>query len=249
MALRKAEARKSEYEMFSEYRRTKDKSLRAEIIESYTYIAEILSRRFINRGIDYEDIYQVACVGIIKAVDRFDLNRGVKFVTYATPTVLGEIKKYFRDRGSFIKIPRRLYEVFCKADQIRRSNAKPDGEHSLKEAAKVLNLPESVVSELERIGDVTFIESIEREAFGEGNLTVSNVVGIEDEQFLMIENHDFIEYLMSQLSDDDKRFIDLRYNRDMTQSQIAEELNVSQMQVSRTEKRLLKKMRDLYFRD
>lgn len=249
MALRKAETAKSEYELFSEYKCTKDKSLRAEIIESYIYIAEILSRRFINRGIDYEDIYQVACMGIIKAVDRFDLDKGVKFVTYATPTVLGEIRKYFRDKGAFIKIPRKLYEMFYKAEQIRRSYAKSNGECSLKEAARILNLSEGTIADLERIGDAVFIRSIEQEAFCDGNATAANVVGVEDEHFLMIENRDFMDYLISQLSKEERRFINLRYNKNMTQSQISEILGVSQMNVSRMEKKILKKLRDLYFHE
>ena len=85
--------RLSEYELFSEYRRTKDTALRDEIVESYIYIAEILSRRFINRGIEYDDIYQVACMGVLQAVERFDPDRGIKFASYATPPVFGEIRK------------------------------------------------------------------------------------------------------------------------------------------------------------
>ena len=87
-ALRKEQTR-SEYELFSEYRRTRDRALRDEIIESYIYIAEILSRKFINRGVEYDDIYQVASMGILYAVERFNPDRGVRFATFATPTVLG----------------------------------------------------------------------------------------------------------------------------------------------------------------
>ena len=93
MALELKTPKKSEYELFSQYRQTRDKALRDEIVENYIYIAEILSRRFINRGIEYDDIYQVACMGILQAVERFDPDRGIKFATFATPTVFGEIRK------------------------------------------------------------------------------------------------------------------------------------------------------------
>ena len=248
MALKKPDTEFSEYDLFCEYKRTRDKDLRNSIIESYTYIAEILSRRFINRGVEYDDIYQVACMGIIHAVDRFDPDRGVKFATFATPTVLGEIRKYFRDRGFFIKIPRRLYEVFYKAEQMKRSEA-GEGELSVCEIARILNLPERVVAEAATLGDGSFIRSLEQEAHADGALNLSNVLGVEDSSFLMIENKDFIEYAMSCLTADEHEFIDCRYSREMSQKEIAERLDISQMQVSRMERRVLKKLRDLYFRD
>lgn len=117
MAVVKPEIKTTEYEMFSRYRETGDIALRDEIVSSYIYIAEILSRKFINRGVEYDDIFQVACMGILYAVERFDPDKGVKFATYATPTVMGEIRKYFRDKGNFIRIPRRLYEIFYKAEK------------------------------------------------------------------------------------------------------------------------------------
>ena len=100
MAVVKPEIKTTEYEMFSRYRETGDIALRDEIVSSYIYIAEILSRKFINRGVEYDDIFQVACMGILYAVERFDPDKGVKFATYATPTVMGEIRKYFRDKGN-----------------------------------------------------------------------------------------------------------------------------------------------------
>ncbi len=245
MAVLKAETELSEYELFSEYRRTGDISLRDEIIASYIYIAEILSRKFINRGVEYDDIYQVACMGILFAVERFDPDKGVKFATYATPTVLGEIRKYFRDKGNFIRIPRRLYEIFYKAEKIRRSS----NEISNAEIARILNLPEKLIDEAYDWGDGSFIKSLEYEAYADGAMSLSNVIGADDKNFLMIENKDFLKFCMSRLSDEERNFIDLRYNREMSQKEIAEINNVSQMQISRFERKLLKKLKNLYFRD
>lgn len=245
MAVLKAETELTEYEMFSEYRRTGDLKLRDEIVASYIYIAEILSRKFINRGVEYDDIYQVACMGILFAVERFDPDKGVKFATYATPTVLGEIRKYFRDKGNFIKIPRRLYEVFYKAERIKRGSS----EMSNAEIARILNLPEKLVDEAYDWGDGSFIKSLEYEAYADGAMSLSNVLGADDKNFLMIENNDFISFCMSRLSDEEREFIDYRYNREMSQKEIAEIKNTSQMQVSRFERKLLKKLKNLYFRD
>lgn len=245
MAVLKAETELSEYELFSEYRRTGDVKLRDEIVELYIYIAEILSRKFVNRGVEYDDIYQVACMGILFAVERFDPDRGVKFATFATPTVLGEIRKYFRDKGNFIRIPRRLYEVFYKAEKIRRGSSGM----SNAEIARILNLPEKLVEEAYDWGDGSFIKSLEYEAYADGAMSLSNVIGADDKHFLMIENNDFLNFCMSRLSEEEREFIEWRYNREMSQKEIAEIKDTSQMQVSRFERKLLKKLKNLYFRD
>ena len=231
--------------MFSEYKKTKDVHLRDEIVSSYMYIAEILSRKFINRGIDYDDIYQVASMGVLYAVERFDPDRGVKFATFATPTVMGEIRRYFRDKGNFVRIPRRLYEVFYRAEKLKRSSS----DMSDAELARRLDLSDSVIKEASEAGGTSFIKSLEYEAFADGRMNILNVLGAEDNHFLMLEDKDFVEYCMKQLNEKERSFVKMRYTDEMTQQQIAERLGISQMQVSRTEKRILKKLRNLYFRD
>lgn len=243
MALEKPDVR--EYELFSEYRKTGDIRIRDELVASYIYIAEILSRKFINRGIDYDDIYQVASMGVLYAVERFDPDRGVKFATYATPTVMGEIRRYFRDKGNFVRVPRRLYEVFYRAERIKRTFAGITDA----EIARRLDMPDEVIREAVGVGDVSFVKSLEYEALADGAMSLSNVLGAEDNHFLMLENRDFVDYCMKQLSPNERRFVKLRYDDEMSQKQIAEILGISQMQVSRIEKKILKKLRNLYFRD
>lgn len=245
MAVVKPEIETSEYDMFSRYRQTKDAKLRDEILSSYIYIAEILSRKFVNRGVEYDDIYQVACLGILYAIERFDPDKGVKFATYATPTVMGEIRKYFRDKGNFIRIPRRLYEIFYKAEKIRRMS----GGISHKEIARILNISEKTLEGIYEIGDASFIKSLEYEAYADGELSLANVVGREDKNYLMIENKDFISFCMDKLSDEEKEFVQYRYYEEKSQKEISEIMDMSQMQVSRMEKRILKKLKSLYFRD
>ena len=243
MAVVMTQNAKTEYELFSEYRDTRSPQVRYEIVEKYIYIAEILSRRFINKGVEYDDIYQVASMGILYAVERFDPDRGVKFPTFATPTVLGEIRKYFRDKGSFVKIPRTLYEVFYKAERIRRANE----EASHQEIARMLNLSVETVEEAYSLGDAAFIKSLEDEAYADGQMNLGNVIGSEDDRFLMIENKDFVQRCMDSLEEKELQFIKLRYYENKSQTAVAQELGMTQMQVSRFERKLLKELRDLYF--
>lgn len=246
MAVQIQGRREEEYELFTEYRRTGDKSIRNEIVDSYMYIAEILSRRFVNRGIEYEDIFQIACIGLIYAVERFNPDRGVKFATYATPTVMGEIRKYFRDRGSFIRIPRKLYEIFYKAERLKRHY---DGAETEDRVARVLQIPAEVVREAYRAGESAFVHSLECEADADGSLVLANLVGVDDGGYLMIEDNDFVEYCMQTLSEREREFVRRRFYDEESQSSIAEDWQVSQMYISRYEKKILKKLRNLYFRD
>ena len=245
MAVVKPEIMTSEYEMFSRYKETGDVKLRDEIVASYIYIAEILSRKFVNRGVEYDDIYQVACLGILYAVERFDPDRGVKFATFATPTVMGEIRKYFRDKGNFIRIPRRLYEVFYKAEKIRRISSGI----SRGEIARILNIPENLLDSVYEIGDASFIKSLEYEAYADGEISLANVVGVEDRNYLMIEDKDFVSSCMERLTDKEREFVKLRYYEEKSQKEISKIMNTSQMQISRMEKKILKKFRSMYFRD
>lgn len=245
MAIVKPETATDEYEMFSQYRKTGDIRIRDEIVSYYIYIAEILSRKFVNRGIEYDDIYQVACMGILYAVERFDAGRGVRFATYATPTVLGEIRKYFRDKGSFVRIPRRLYEVFYRAEKIKRVSNGISNE----EIARIMGIPEQTLDTINETGDLSFIKSLEYEALADGEMSLSNVVGAEDNHYLMIEDRDFIKYCTNNLTSEENLFVKYRYYEEKSQKDIAEIFGTSQMQISRMEKKLLKKLRDLYFKD
>lgn len=245
MAIAKQTA--TEYEQFSEYKRTGDKRIRNELMQYYLYIAEILSRKFINRGIEYDDIYQVACMGVLYAIDRYDPDRGVQFATFATPTVLGEIRRFFRDKGSFIRIPRPLYELFYKAECIKRAS---DGQRkSVKEMSRILHIPEKSIRRVYEMEDRAFVQSLEYEAFADGPMFLTNTIGFEDDHIMMIEEQDFIDYCMRKLSKTERDFIQMRYYELKTQDEIAVIWNTSQMQVSRFEKNLLKKLKRMYFKE
>ncbi len=242
----------NEYDLFAEYRKTAESSFRDEIIERYVYIAEIIARKFTknnrsyNNGMEYDDIYQVACLGLIYAADRFDPDMGVKFASFATPTIIGEIQRFFRDKGFVIKVPTRLYEVFRKAERIKRT----DGGNNIQDMARMMGVSEEVVKAAYRMGDAAFVKSIESEILGDDNhMALVDTIGVEDSSFLVIENSDFVDYCKKSLDSDERRFVELRYYEEYNQKEIAQMTHMSQMQVSRLEKRVLKKLRRLYFGD
>lgn len=104
-------------DLFFQYKKTGDIKIRNEIFEKYKYMPEIISKKYNNRGIEYDDIYQIACMGLIYAIERYDITKGFEFTSFATPTILGEIKRYFRDKGWAIKVPRKIQEVSKKVNE------------------------------------------------------------------------------------------------------------------------------------
>lgn len=243
---------KSETELFREYRDTGEKALRDEIVRRYVYIPEIVAKKFArnnrsyNNGIDYDDIYQVACMGLLYAADRFDPEKGIKFASFATPTIIGEVRRFYRDKGFIMKVPGRLYDIFRKAERIKRT----ESDTNIREVARILGVSEDTVREAYRMGDAAFVRSIESEFVGEDdNIAVTDTIGREDSGYLVIENSDFINYCEKRLTEPEREFVRLRYYEDKTQREVGEELGITQIQVSRMEKKILKKLRSLYFGD
>ena len=234
-----------EYELFKEYKETGDKKIRDELVMKHTYMAKILAYKFVRSGVDYDDLYQVACMGLMLAVERFDPDRGVQFATFATPTVLGELRKFLRDKAHCIKIPRRLYEIFCRAENIKRQ----EENLSMDEIASLLDMPRETLVEAYRVGDAAFIKSLEDEAYTDGGLSVASLVGVDDEGFTLIENQDFIDYCMSKMTEKEAELFHERFHNGTTQKELAVSWGVSQMYISRLEKKVVQKFRDIYLQD
>lgn len=231
-------------ELFIRYRELRDIATRNEIVKRHMYLIEIITRKFINRGVELEDLCQIASIALIKAVERFDLDKGVKFVSFATPTIVGEIKRYFRDKGSTIRIPRRIYEIYQKVNQAKEYLSQSLSRTPMvSDIAEYLNLSEENVLEIIESWNVYNIQSFEQNAFSDDNLELHETIGEDDFEFEKIENRDFIEKCMAKLSESEREFINLRYMNDMTQKQIATVMNVSQMYISRLEKKIIRKFR------
>ena len=233
--------------LFKVYSETRDPMIREDIIHRHIYIAEILSKKYSNRGIDFDDIYQVACLGLVYAVDRFDVSKGYEFSSFATPTIIGEIKKHFRDKGWTIRVPRRIQELSQKINLARNTlNQKLQRVPRVEEIADYLDVTTEEVLEAMEASKVYTPQSLDTpyESDGEDKeTTLADLVGAEDKSFLEIENNDFLEIIINKLNDVEKKIIEYRYFQRKTQVDIAAELGISQMTVSRVEKKIMERFR------
>ena len=234
-------------ELFEIYDRTKDSVIREEIINRHIYIAEILSKKYSNRGIEFDDIYQVACLGLVYAVDRFDISKGFEFSSFATPTIIGEIKKYFRDKGWTIRVPRRIQELSQKINLAKNAlNQTLQGIPTVQELADYLGVSTEEVLEAMEASKVYSPQSLDTPYESEGDdkeTTLGDLVGVDDKRFDQIENNDFLSIIINKLNDIEKKIIEYRYFKRKTQVDIAIELGISQMTVSRVEKKVMEKFR------
>ena len=219
--------------------------IRDELVEMHLPLVEYLARRFRNRGEPLDDLVQVATIGLIKSVDRFDLERGVEFSTYATPPLVGEIKRHFRDKGWAIRVPRRLQEL-------KLSLTKATGELSQRlgrsptvaELAGHLGMSEEEVLEgLESANAYSAVSLDAPDGGDEDAPAVADTLGAEDESLEGVEYRESLKPLLDQLPPREKRILLLRFFGNMTQSQIAADLGISQMHVSRLLARTLTQLR------
>lgn len=234
----------NEKELFELYTKNRDVEIRNHIVRKYMYLAEIITKKFVNRGVDYDDIYQVACVALINAVERFDTKENVKFVSFATPTIAGEIKRYFRDKASVIRIPRRIYEVYQKVNQAREYLMQQNKRAArIDEIAEYLKMKEETILEIIESWNVYNIQSFDQNVYDGDNLELHETVGEEDGTFERINNRDFLEKAMEKFNEHEREFIRLRFFETKTQKEIANRFHVSQMYISRLEKKTLEKFR------
>ena len=202
-------------------------------------------RRFIGRGVELEDLYQIGAIGLIRAIDKFDFSYDVKFSTYAVPLISGEIKRFLRDDG-MIKISRNLKENQWKIKRAMEQFAHEHGrEATVEELSEILELePEEIVLSMEAAVE---IESMDQKVFRGDGKEISLKERIPDEKNEEEELLDklFLEQLMERLDKRDKELIILRYFEDKTQSEVAKRVGISQVQVSRLEKKILRRMKEL----
>lgn len=232
---------------FLKLKETDDTELRNKLIEEHLYIAEILAKKYVNKGIEYEDLFQVASYALILAVDRFDVEKGYRFSSYATPTIIGELKRYFRDKGWVIKVPRRIQEQSNRITKAKNVlNQRLGRVPTINEISDFLDLSEEEVLESIEASQVYSPHSIDAifdTGVDDGQVSLRDFLGEEDETFEEIEFKEFLKSLASDLTDvETKIFLD-RYLDNKTQIIIAEELGVSQMTVSRLEKKIIEGMK------
>jgi RNA polymerase sigma-B factor len=215
------------------------------LVHLHLPLVEHCARRFRNRGEPYEDLVQVGTIGLLKSVDRFDVDRGVEFSTYATPTIIGEIKRHFRDKGWAIRVPRRLQELRMQIGTAGAELTQQLGRSPTpRELAEAIGC--SVDDILEGIESSNAYSTLSLDAgddSDDGAATMLDAIGIDDEGLEHVEIRESIKPLLDRLDAREKRILLLRFFRNLTQSQIAEEIGVSQMHVSRLLSRTLEQLR------
>ncbi|CAM3473911.1 RNA polymerase sigma factor SigF [Nocardioides dubius] len=219
-------------------------SARDALVSLHLPLVEHCARRFRNRGEPYEDLLQVGTIGLLKAIDRFDLERGVEFSTYATPTVIGEIKRHFRDKGWAIRVPRRLQElrmqISATSAELTQSLGRSPTPAELAEAIGCST--EDVVEGMESSNAYSTLSLDAGDDSDEGASFLATL-GVDDEGIEHVELRESLKPLLAELPEREKTILMMRFFKNMTQSQIAAEVGISQMHVSRLLSRTLDKLR------
>lgn len=222
-----------------------DKKAREQLVEENVGLIWCVVKRFYGRGTDAEDLFQIGSIGLLKAIDKFDLSYDVKFSTYAVPMISGEIKRFLRDDG-MIKVSRSLKELSYKIFQTREALiAKLDREPTLEELAEAMEVDkEEIVQAMEAGGEVeSLYKPIHQK---EGNeIRLVDKLEEKDRKEDKILDHMLLKQLLESLDKDERQLIYLRYFADETQTQVGKKLGISQVQVSRMEKRIIENMRKL----
>ncbi|WP_030993114.1 RNA polymerase sigma factor SigF [Streptomyces sp. NRRL S-1813] len=217
------------------------------LIEMNMSMVRYVARRYRNRGDDMEDVIQVGTIGLIKAIDRFELSREVEFSTFAVPYILGEIKRFFRDTGWAVHVPRRLQELRSDLAKAKEHLAATlDRDPTVRELAAHLDLSEDEVIEGIVAANGYTAGSLDTPADpdpSEQRRTLVDVLGEDDPALQTVEDLHVLAPLLDTLDARERRLIELRFGQEMTQSQIGDELGVSQMHVSRLLTRTLSKLR------
>jgi RNA polymerase sigma-B factor len=232
-------------EKFVELAQTGDQRLRDELVETHLGLAYQLARRFSNRGESFDDLAQVASIALIKSVDRFDPERGVEFSTFATRTVIGELKRHFRDKGWAVRAPRRVQELYLELGQVIESLSHELGRPpTLAEMSEATGSSEEAVLEALEAGQsyrTTSIDAPDRQ-----DTSMASRLGEVDAGFSASEDRMLLAISVAELSDRERTILNLRFIEGLTQSQIAVHVGVSQMHVSRLLTASLAKLRESF---
>jgi RNA polymerase sigma-B factor len=243
-AVSSEKAREEDRALLRRYHEDGDTTAREELIERHLPLVRSLARRYAGRGEALEDIEQVGAIGLIKAIDRYELSREVALTTYATPNVVGEIKRHFRDKGSAVRIPRHLKELNAKVGGvIEQLTGELGRSPTIREIAKAVEgSPEQVLEALEA-GSARSTVSLSASTDPDGDLDPLETIGTEDEEFERVEQRASLEPALEVLPDREREILRMRFEEGMTQTQIAERVGISQMHVSRLIRKSIERVR------
>ena len=230
-------------DLFRKYRETGDKSVRNALIENYMYVAEILAKKFAGRGVDYDDLVQIASEGLIAGVEKFNPDMGFQFTTYVTPTITGLIRNYFRDYSQSVRVPRKLYALNAKVKEAVNTYYKQNG---VKPTAKQLSqmLGESEESILEAMECRTPVSLDATVNNSDGEMPIYDMIADNKPVFENFEDRETLRTEIAKLSEIEQKVVMLRFVHGKSQAEVGKELGMSQMFVSRAEKKIIEKLKE-----
>ena len=234
-------------ELFRLYKEEGDEEAREQLIVSHLNLVRFIAAKFKNRGEPLDDLVQVGTIGLIKAIDRFEPSRGLEFTTFATPTIMGEIKRHFRDKGWSVRVPRRLQELSAKVnattDELTR-----ELQHAPSVAEVAARLNASVDEVLEAMESSSAYSSVSLEGTGQGaeddTPSILDHYISEDDELAASDDRMLLDQLIGTFTPREQEIIRMRYDQGLTQVEIADKLGISQVQVSRMLRRALKQMQE-----
>ncbi len=231
---------------FDDYHRTGDTAVRDELVTAHLRLAIHLARRFDNRGVPLDDLIQVASLGLLKAVERFDSERGLEFSTFATPTVVGELKRHFRDKGWSARVPRRVQDLHVRLNVLVGELTHQLGRSpTIAELAQAARTSAEEVLEAMEAAEAYRAASLDGPSLNGDRPGVAGTLGQTDEALFQVENRMLVERLLATMAPREQLMVRLRFYEEMTQSEIADRLDISQMHVSRLLTRCLDNFRQL----
>ncbi|MDE6598238.1 MAG: sigma-70 family RNA polymerase sigma factor [Clostridia bacterium] len=229
--------------LFREYRKTGDIKIRNELVENYLYVAEILAKKFAGRGVEYDDLLQVASEALISGVEKFDPDMGTQFTTYITPTITGIIKNYFRDFSRSVRLPRRVYSLAAKIraesnEYYKKNGVKP----TVKQLSEMLDATEEqIIEALEYRAPVSLDATVKGE---EGEGLLYDIIPDTGNGFEKFEDAESLRAEIDKLEPTEKKVVALRFMQGKSQAEVGKILGVSQMFVSRAERKIVEKLKE-----
>ncbi|MBF1179465.1 MAG: SigB/SigF/SigG family RNA polymerase sigma factor [[Eubacterium] sulci] len=240
-------------ELFEDYKQNPTIEKRNALVEKNLYMVDILIRKYLSKGVEYDDLYQIGALALVAAVERFDPAKGFEFSSFATPTILGEIKKYFRDKQWSLKVPRRLKEIAAKVQDAKdKLNSKLHRTPTVAEIAEFTGYTEEQIIEAIESSHAYGTYSLDKtfdEAGEDGeNAFLEKYTGFNEHGYDQIETAEIINKVVNTFNDQYKFIFRERFINNKSQSEIAKSLGISQMTVSRAEKNIVGKFRAELFR-
>lgn len=233
---------------FREYKANPTVDSRNKLVEDHLYMVEILIRKYLGKGVEYDDLYQVGALALVSAVERFDPEKGFEFSSFATPTILGEIKKYFRDKQWSLKVPRRLKEIAAKVQDAKEKLSSEYGRTpTVPEISAFTGLDEEQIIEAMEGAKAYGTYSLDKtfdDMTGDGESAfLEKYTGFEEKGYEQLENKEIIESVLDKMSEQNKYIFRERFIFNKSQAEIAQILGVSQMTVSRAERNMIDQFR------